>query len=89
MAGFKLKTGKTINKILAGAGIAALGTVILGAVSPGLAQGTIGKVIPAAAAFGIGGIESVIGAAATTIIGGSTASFTGANSMGNIQEDSL
>ena len=86
---FKLKTGKTINKILAGAGIAALGTVILGAVSPGLAQGTIGKVIPAAAAFGIGGIESVIGAAATTIIGGSTSSFTGANSMGNVQEDSL
>ena len=51
---FKLKTGKTINKILAGAGIAALGTVILGAVSPGLAEGTIGKIIAAAAAFGVG-----------------------------------
>jgi len=86
---FKLKTGKTINKILAGAGIAALGTAILGAVSPSLAQGTIGKVLPAAAAFGVGGVESVIGAAATTIIGGSNASFTGANSMGNVQEDSL
>jgi len=86
---FKLKTGKTINKILAGAGIAGLLTVGLGAISPGLAQGTIGKVIPAAAAFGIGGIESVIGALATTFIGGSNASFTGANSMGNIQEDSL
>ena len=86
---FKLKTGKTINKILAGAGIAALGGVILGAVSPGLAGGTLGKVIPAAAAFGIGGIESVIGAAATTLIGGSTTAFTGANAMGNLQEDSL
>lgn len=86
---FKLKTGKTLNKILAGAGIAALGTVILGAVSPGMADGTIGKVIPAAAAYGIGGIESAIGAVATSIIGASTTSFTGANSMGNVQESSL
>jgi len=86
---FKLKTGKTINKILAGAGIAALGTVILGAISPGMAQGTIGKVIPAAAAFGIGGIESAIGAVATSVIGSSNTAFTGANSMGNLQEDSL
>ena len=86
---FKLKTGKTINKILAGAGIAALGTVILGAVSPGMASGTIGKVIPAAAAFGIGGIESVIGAVATSVVQGSDRAFTGANSMGNLQETSL
>jgi len=86
---FKLKTGKTINKILAGAGIAALGTVILGAVSPGLAAGTVGKIIPAAAAFGIGGIESAIGAIATSVIGGSNTAFTGANSMGNVQVDSL
>ena len=86
---FKLKTGKTINKILAGAGIAALGTVILGAVSPGLAGGTVGKIIPAAAAFGIGGIESAIGAVSTSVVQGSDRAFTGANSMGNLQEDSL
>ena len=86
---FKLKTGKTINKILAGAGIAALGTVALGAISPNLAGGTVGKIIPAAAAFGVGGIESAIGAVATSFIGGSDQSFTGANSMGNVQEDSL
>jgi len=86
---FKLKTGKTINKILAGAGMAALGTVILGAISPGIAGGTIGKVLPAAAAYGIGGIESAIGAVATSIIGASTATFTGSNSMGNLQETSL
>jgi len=86
---FKLKTGKTVNKILAGAGIAALGTVILGAISPGMASGTVGKIIPAAAAFGIGGIESAIGAVATSIIGASTASFSGSNSMGNLQETSL
>ena len=65
---FKLKTGKTINKILAGAGIAALGTVALGAISPNLAGGTVGKIIPAAAAFGIGGIESAIGAVATSVV---------------------
>jgi len=86
---FKLKTGKTINKIFAGAGIAALGAVILGAISPGMASGTIGKVIPAAAAFGIGGIEAAIGAVATTVVQGSDRAFTGANSMGNLQEDSL
>ena len=66
---FKLKTGKTINKILAG--------------------GTVGKIIPAAAAFGIGGIESAIGAVATSVIGSSNMAFTGANAMGNVQEDSL
>ena len=86
---FKLKTGKTVNKILAGAGIAALGTVILGAISPGMAGGTVGKIIPAAAAFGIGGIESAIGAVATSVVQGSDKAFTGANSMGNLQEDSL
>ena len=86
---FKLKTGKTVNKILAGAGIAALGTVALGAISPNLAGGTVGKIIPAAAAFGIGGIESAIGAVATSIIGSSNMAFTGANAMGNVQEDSL
>ena len=86
---FKFKTSKTINKILTGAGIAALGTVILGAVSPGMASGTIGKVIPTAAAYGIGGIESAIGAVATSVIGASTSTFTGGNSMGNLQETSL
>ena len=86
---FKLKTNKTINKVLAGAGIAALGTVALGALSPNLAGGTVGKIIPAAAAFSIGGIESVAGAVATSFISGSNQAFTGANAMGNVQEDSL
>ena len=86
---FKLKTGKMINKVLAGAGIAALGTVALGALSPNLASGTVGKIIPAVAAFGVGGIESAAGAVATSFIAGSDQSFTGANAMGNVQEDSL
>ena len=86
---FKLKTGKTVNKILAGAGIAALAATVVGAISPNMASGTAGKVIPAVGAYLVGGIESVIGAAAAMMIGSSTSTFTGANSMGNLQEDSL
>ena len=66
---FKLKTGKTGNKILAGAGIAALGSLVLNAVSPGLMQGTLGKVILPAAAFVVGGLESVAGAVVTEFAG--------------------
>ena len=53
---FKLKTGKTINKFLAGIGIASLGTIILSAVAPGIVGTTAGKVIEGAAAYGVGGL---------------------------------
>ena len=66
---FKLKTGKTVNKILAGAGVVALGSLILNAVSPGLMSGTLGKVILPAASFSIGGIESAAGAVLTEFAG--------------------
>jgi hypothetical protein len=66
---FKLKTGKTINKVLAGAGIVALGTVALNAISPGLMGGTLGKVILPAVSFGVGGVESVVGAVLTEFAG--------------------
>jgi len=65
----KLKTGKTINKVLAGAGIVALGTVALNAISPGLMGGTLGKVILPAVSFGVGGVESVVGAVLTEFAG--------------------
>ena len=61
----------------------------LGAISPGMASGTIGKVIPAAAAFGIGGIEAAIGAVLTEVVGGSVTSFSGPNAEGNVQVESL
>ena len=86
---FKLKTSKTMNKILAGAGIGALGTVVLGALAPSLAGSTMGKAITTAAAFGIGGIESAAGAIATSFLGNSLTAFTGANSEGNVQVESL
>ena len=78
-----------MNKILAGAGIGALGTVVLGALAPSLAGSTMGKAITTAAAFGIGGIESAAGAIATSFLGNSLTAFTGANSEGNVQVESL
>jgi len=66
---FKLKTGKTVNKVLAGAGIVALGTLVLNAVSPGLMQGTLGKVMLPAVSFGVGGVESLVGAVVSEFAG--------------------
>jgi len=65
---FKLKTGKTINKILAGAGIVTLGSLVLSAVAPGMMGSTTGKILEGAAAYGVGGIESLAGAAITMFI---------------------
>jgi len=73
---FKLKTGKTINKVLAGAGVVALLGIVGNAVAPGFMGSTMGKAVEGIAAYSIGGVESVIGAAATMFIGpgrGSTA----------------
>ena len=66
---FKLKTGKTVNKVLAGAGIVALGTLVLNAVSAGLMQGTLGKVILPAVSFGVGGVQSLAGAVVSEFAG--------------------
>ena len=82
---FKLKTGKTINKVLAGAGIVALGTLVLNAVSPGLMQGSLGKVILPAVSFGVGGLESVAGAVVTEFAGHAS----GARSLDNTLTESL
>ena len=71
---FKLKTGKTINKVLAGAGIVALGGMIINAVAPSLMQGSVGKVILPAVSYGVGGLESVAGAVITEFAGHATGS---------------
>lgn len=73
---FKLKTGKTINKVLAGAGIVSIGSMVLGMVAPQLLGSTTGKILEGAAAYGVGGVESLAGAALTMFMGpaqGSTA----------------
>ena len=84
-----LKTGKTMNKVLAGAGIAALGSIVLGAVAPSLAGGATGKIIEGAAAYGVGGVESLAGAAIPMFLGGSLKSFSGASALDNVQTESL
>jgi len=82
---FKLKTGKTINKVLAGAGIVALGSLILNMVSPGLMQGTMGKVILPAVSFGVGGVESLAGAVVTEFAG----QASGARALDNTLTETL
>ena len=86
---FKLKTGKTINKLLAGAGIVGLGSLALNALSPGLMQGTIGKVILPAVSYGVGGLESVAGAVIAEVAGHSLTSFSGPSALDNVQTESL
>ena len=86
---FKLKTGKTMNKVLAGAGIVALGTLVLNQVAPGIAQSTIGKVVLPAVSYGVAGLEGAAGAVVTEGAGHSLRSFTGANALDNVQTESL
>ena len=66
---FKFKTGKTVNKILAGAGVVTLLGVIGNMVAPGFMGSTMGKAVEGLAAYSVGGVESVIGAGATMLIG--------------------
>ena len=82
---FKLKTGKTLNKVLAGAGIVSIGSLVLGMVAPQLIGSTTGKILEGAAAFGVGGIESLAGAALTMFIGPAT----GSTSLDNTLTQSL
>jgi len=83
---FKLKTGKTVNKILAGAGVVTLLSIVGNAVAPGFMNSTMGKAVEGIAAYSIGGVESVIGAAATMFIG---PRITGSTSLDNTLTQSL
>ena len=85
MAFPKLKTGKTIKKVLAGAGIVALGTTVLSLVSPNFAGSTAGKAVEGILAFGVGGVESLAGAGATMLL----ESRSGARSLDNTLTESL
>tara|TARA_Y100000310_G_C20199584_1_gene586242 strand:- start:318 stop:587 length:270 start_codon:yes stop_codon:yes gene_type:complete len=89
MAFPKIKTGKTINKFLAGVGIASLGTIILGAVAPGIVGSTAAKALEGIAAYGIGGLESAAGAATQIFVGQGLTSFSGPSALDNVQTESL
>ena len=78
---FKLKTGKTINKVLAGAGIVTLLGVVGNMVAPGFMGSTMGKAVEGIAAYSVGGLESVIGAVGAMFIGGRTASTSLDNTL--------
>jgi len=78
---FKLKTGKTINKVLAGAGIVALLGVVGNMVAPGFMGSTMGKAVEGIAAYSVGGLESVIGAVGAMFVGGRTASTSLDNTL--------
>ena len=78
---FKLKTGKTINKVLAGAGIVALLGAVGSMVAPGFMGSTMGKAVEGIAAYSVGGLESVIGAVGAMFIGGRTASTSLDNTL--------
>ncbi|AXH78466.1 MAG: hypothetical protein [Circular genetic element sp.] len=86
---FKLKTGKTINKVLAGMGVATVASIALGAVAPQFAGTNIGRAVEGLAAYGVGGIESVAGAAAAMFLGQGTRAFTGPSAMVNVETESL
>ena len=86
---FKLKTGKTVNKLLAGAGIVALGTTILGMVAPSFMGSTAAKVVLPAIGYGVAGAEGAVGAVITEVAGHSLTSFSGPTAEGNVQVDSL
>ena len=83
---FKLKTGKTINKVLAGAGVVALLGIVGNAVAPGFMGSTMGKAVEGIAAYSIGGVESLVGAAATMFIG---PRIIGSTSLDNTLTQSL
>jgi hypothetical protein len=84
---FKFKTGKTVNKILAGAGIVALVTGIGSVVAPQFMGSPMAKAVEGIAAYGVGGVESVIGAAASMMIGSHVS--RGARSLDNTLTESL
>jgi hypothetical protein len=83
---FKLKTGKTVNKVLAGAGVVALLGIVGNMVAPGFMNSTMGKAVEGIAAYSIGGVESVIGAAATMLVG---PRIIGSTSLDNTLTQSL
>jgi len=78
---FKFKTPKSLNKILAGAGIVALLGAVGSMAAPGFMNSTLGKAVEGVAAYSIGGIESVVGAVATMFIANKTTSTAEVNTL--------
>ena len=84
---FKFKTSKTVNKVLAGAGIVALATTAINWFAPAYADSGITKAVEGIAAYGVGGVESVIGAGAPMLMGQRMA--RGSRAVDNTQTETL
>lgn len=89
MAKLKIPGGKTRNKVLAGMGVATLGSIVLGAIAPQYVDTNVGKAIEGIGAYAIGGVESVIGAGAAMILGQSIKSYSGPSAMVNVETEAL
>jgi formylmethanofuran:tetrahydromethanopterin formyltransferase len=84
---FKLKTGKTVNKVLAGAGIVALATTVTSWLAPAYADSPAIKAVEGIVSYGVGGVESVIGAGATILLG--SRMNRGAQALDNTRTETL
>jgi len=85
----KLKTSKTVSKVLAGMGVAIVSSIVLEVVAPQLAGTNRGRVIEGIGAYAVGGVESLAGAAAAMFLGQGTRAFTGPSAMVNVETESL
>ena len=82
---FKKVFGTGAKKFFFGAGIGAVGSMILSHLAPQWANHPIAKAGEAALSYSVGGFESAIGTAATMFIGGNR----GARSLDNTLTESL
>jgi hypothetical protein len=86
---FKAKIPKWLAKGLAGAGIVALGGLVLNRFAPDVMQSAFGKVALPVASYAVGGAEAAVGAVVTEVVGNNITSFSGPNAEGNVQVESL
>lgn len=83
---FKSMFGTGIKKFMFGAGVGAVGSMVLGFIAPQWANHPLAKAGEAALSYSVGGFESAIGTAATMLIG---PSVRGSRALDNIQTESL
>ena len=82
---FKKMFGTGIKKFLFGAGLGAVGSMVLSYVAPQWANHPIAKAGEAALSYSVGGFEAAIGTAATMLIGAPR----GTRSLDNVMTESL
>ena len=84
---FKSMFSTGAKKFFFGAGLGAVGSMIVGFLAPQWANHPITKAGEAALSYSVGGIESAVGTAATMLIGPSATK--GSRSLDNVMTESL